>query len=295
MTDTERCTRGNLPHWYKPGYPHFVTYRLADTIPQEKLRQWRAERLHRIRSPVPAGTTVRAHRERAAKLFFKRYDDFLDRHAGHCWLKQPSVAAVVRENLYHHRGSLYELMAYVIMPNHVHILIQPLEKGLAPHGRKAGDARSADRTHGRGGTSGGGAESGGTDCGTKAGSFGYEAKAASFRTHDPELHDAEYPDERPDRLSVLARIMHSLKSYTANEANKVLARRGQFWLHESYDHWVRDMDELERIIDYIRFNPVKANLCARPQDWRFSSAFDRYEQDGSLCGILATLRDDWQT
>ena len=56
--------------------------------------------------------------------------------------------------------------------------------------------------------------------------------------------------------------MHSLKSYTANEANKLLRRTGQFWQHESYDHWVRDEDEMERIVAYINANAVKAGLAA---------------------------------
>ena len=37
--------------------------------------------------------------------------------------------------------------------------------------------------------------------------------------------------------------MHSLKSYTADRANALLGQSGQFWLHESYDHWVRDTDK----------------------------------------------------
>lgn len=41
MSDTERFTRRNLPHWYQPGFARFVTYRQAGTIPPERLRAWR--------------------------------------------------------------------------------------------------------------------------------------------------------------------------------------------------------------------------------------------------------------
>ena len=68
-------------------------------------------------------------------------------------------------------------------------------------------------------------------------------------------------------------IMHSLKSFTANECNKALGLKGQFWQQESYDHWIRDDDELDRVIAYILHNPVRAGLAASPEKYRFSSAF----------------------
>jgi putative DNA methylase len=89
-----------------------------------------------------------------------------------------------------------------------------------------------------------------------------------------------------DGRSSLSQIMHSLKSYTTNEANKLLERSGQFWQHESYDHWVRDDDELERIVRYINRNPVNANLVNHPEQWYFGSALDRYIYDGNKCGFL---------
>ena len=65
----------------------------------------------------------------------------------------------------------------------------------------------------------------------------------------------------------LQTIMHSLKRYTAVEANKVLGRKGAFWQHESYDHVVRDRQEWERIIAYVINNPVKAGLVEKWEDW----------------------------
>ena len=69
--------------------------------------------------------------------------------------------------------------------------------------------------------------------------------------------------------------MHSLKSFTANECNKILKQKGVFWQDESYDHWVRDDDELLRIIEYIELNPVKAGLAKSAAEFIFSSAHDR--------------------
>jgi putative DNA methylase len=69
--------------------------------------------------------------------------------------------------------------------------------------------------------------------------------------------------------------MHSLKSFTANEANKFLGRTGKFWQRESYDHWVRGHAELTRIAEYIANNAVSANLVQNACEWPFCSSYDR--------------------
>jgi type I restriction enzyme R subunit len=85
----------------------------------------------------------------------------------------------------------------------------------------------------------------------------------------------EYEASLPADQSPRATIMHSVKSYTANERNKVLGRLERFWQDESYDHCVADEAELERIVEYIEFNPCKAGLCVRPEQWKYSSAYQR--------------------
>ena len=70
-----------------------------------------------------------------------------------------------------------------------------------------------------------------------------------------------------------SRLLQSLKGYTAREANRILNRTGRkFWQAESYDHWVRDDTERERIAAYIENNPVKAGLVDCPAGYRWSSA-----------------------
>jgi type I restriction enzyme R subunit len=71
------------------------------------------------------------------------------------------------------------------------------------------------------------------------------------------------------------RIMKSVKSYSAKQCNRLLDVTGRFWQEESYDHWVRDAEEFERIMHYIEQNPVKAGLVERPEDWVYSSAYLR--------------------
>lgn len=71
------------------------------------------------------------------------------------------------------------------------------------------------------------------------------------------------------------RICKSRNQHIAIECNRRLGRIGAFWQHEGYDRWIRDADELERILLYIEGNPVKAGLATRSEEYRFSSAFDR--------------------
>ncbi len=69
-------------------------------------------------------------------------------------------------------------------------------------------------------------------------------------------------------------IVKSWKQFTSRRAKSILRLpEGRFWQPESFDHWVRNDEERARIVRYIRNNPVTARLCARPEDWRWSSAF----------------------
>jgi hypothetical protein len=74
----ERITRRNLPHWYVPGAMHFVTYRLAGTLPPEVLTRLREQRQQALRARPTEGISVADHRATAHKRFFAAYDAYLD-------------------------------------------------------------------------------------------------------------------------------------------------------------------------------------------------------------------------
>ncbi len=72
----------------------------------------------------------------------------------------------------------------------------------------------------------------------------------------------------------LSKILQSWKGFTSREINKLLKRTGnRLWQVESYDHLIRDDDDLHRCVDYTVMNPVDAGLCKRPEEWRWSSAW----------------------
>jgi len=68
----------------------------------------------------------------------------------------------------------------------------------------------------------------------------------------------------------LEKITHSIKSFTANEANKILDIDGQFWAHESFDHYCRSNAHILKFVNYTLSNPVKAGLVQHWQDWKWS-------------------------
>lgn len=92
------------------------------------------------------------------------------------------------------------------------------------------------------------------------------------------------PDTK--HMSSLSRVLHGKKGHTGREANRILGLSGPFWQDESYDHWVRDDDERERIVAYIRLNPVKAGLAEQPINWLWGSCSDRFLLDGDRFGWL---------
>lgn len=76
----------------------------------------------------------------------------------------------------------------------------------------------------------------------------------------------------------LAQLMQSFKSLTSHKANKLLRRKGQFWMPDYFDRYIRNAEHFAKTVRYIENNPVKARLCEQPQDWPFSSAWFRYHK-----------------
>lgn len=74
----------------------------------------------------------------------------------------------------------------------------------------------------------------------------------------------------------LAQIMHSIKSYSAHKINKALDRNDSVWLDENYDRIVRDDDDYVEKMNYVIYNPVKAGLVEKPEDykWLYYRGFD---------------------
>ena len=66
-------------------------------------------------------------------------------------------------------------------------------------------------------------------------------------------------------------VLREFKSRTARDANRAIGRTGPFWMAGFFDRYIRDQRHFDVVRDYIRMNPVKAGLCASPDDWRWRS------------------------
>jgi len=183
----------NLPHWTKHGATYAVTFRLADSLPPHVLDAWRQEREDMVQRAQEQGRPLTAHEERELyRLHSTRIEAFLDCGQGACHLAKPQIAALVQEALQHFDGQRHDLIAWCIMPNHVHVIVRPFE--------------------------------------------GYD----------------------------LADILHSWKSFTARQANRLLGVTGAFWQEEYYDHLIRDEEDFNRHLSYLLQNPETARLKAWP-------------------------------
>lgn len=146
-------TRRNLPHWTQFGVTHYITFRLGDSLPAARVRQWVEERDAWVaHHPEPWTTAVRAE---YAHIFHRRIDKWLDAGSGECILARPRVADLVEGAIHFFDGQRYFLDAYVIMPNHVHLLVaivKPDTPTTILHSRKSYTAHEANKRLNRKGT-----------------------------------------------------------------------------------------------------------------------------------------------
>jgi len=118
------ATRANLPHWSQR-CACFVTFRLADSLPQEKLAELASEREAWMEvHPQPWDEeTEQAYFE----MFDERVQNWLDAGAGECLLARREIREIVESSLRHFADKKYSLYSYVVMPNHVHVLFMATE------------------------------------------------------------------------------------------------------------------------------------------------------------------------
>ncbi len=113
-------SRGYLPHWETEGGTYFITYRERDSLPKHVILRLREERLAIQRGICGAREPNAVERSEIQCRFAFRLDAELDIGVGECRLA--NIANIVAENLRYHEGSRYDLHAWCVMPNHVHVV-----------------------------------------------------------------------------------------------------------------------------------------------------------------------------
>jgi REP element-mobilizing transposase RayT len=120
-------SRDHLPHLKREGGSYFVTFRLTGTLPAEVLRQLKQERETILAQALAAKRPLTwAEQEELFRWYASRVDAYLDAGHGECWLRQPELAQLVADALRFHAGQRFDLLAWVVMPNHVHVVVRPL-------------------------------------------------------------------------------------------------------------------------------------------------------------------------
>ena len=118
-------TSHKLPHWQQNESACFVTWRMADSLPKEKLNQIESDRkiwLSNNEKPWSKEQTKEYH-----QTFTDQVETWLDQGHGTCALKNPELSELTLAALKHFDGERYDLHSAVIMPNHVHVLFSPRE------------------------------------------------------------------------------------------------------------------------------------------------------------------------
>lgn len=138
-----------LPHWTRDGATYAVTFRLGDALPRAVLEAWLSERGRIVRTAEQMGRPLSEHEEKRLRgLHSERVEAYLDAGHGQCWLRQPAIARLVVEALRHFDGQRYRLHAWCVMPNHVHVVVEPLAGYKLPdllHSWKSFTAKAANR------------------------------------------------------------------------------------------------------------------------------------------------------
>ena len=121
-----------LPHWFQPSVITFITFRTADSIPQNVLLRWYQElrdwlKQHGVetnsKEPVPTVESLPAELQGPyRRQRFRRWNDHMDDCHGECHLRNRDLAEIVLNALRHFDENRYELDCCTVMPNRVHLL-----------------------------------------------------------------------------------------------------------------------------------------------------------------------------
>ena len=151
-TAETRKTRRNLPHWEQDGCLYFLTFRLADSLAREQLDAWEEERkiwFAHHQHPWDSETWKEYDRR-----FARGIDAWLDAGAGSCLLARSDLRRIVVDALRFFDGERYAMDAFVVMPNHVHVLFSPhpgRELGTIRHSWKSFTAKEIHKACGTSG------------------------------------------------------------------------------------------------------------------------------------------------
>jgi len=226
--------RGYLPHFDGRETTQHVTFHLADSLP--------ADVLARLERKIEALPEEQQDIERR-----RRIEAWIDAGHGSCVLGEPILAAMVQDSLLFFDAQRYRLLAWVVMPNHVHVLFQPMSGW------------------------------------TMAGIVGSWKKFTARRISD--FRRSASGDAKPGNANLLIGALKRANQEIGVPGEEKRADReigvpgsGPVWHREYWDRFIRNARHFQQTVDYIHMNPVKAGLVAEARLWMWSSALIMQEK-----------------
>ena len=148
-------SRGRLPHWEVESGLYFLTFRLNDSLPRETLERIK-ERARILQASQRFRRKLSPREENIVAPYSPRtIEEYLDAGRGGCYLRNGRVATLVTNALRFWDGQRYRLLAWCLMPNHVHVICRTLGEWALDEilkSWKSYTARMANRILGRSGT-----------------------------------------------------------------------------------------------------------------------------------------------
>jgi REP element-mobilizing transposase RayT len=129
-----RNYKGNLPYWTQAGASYFMTFRLNDALPNRVIDQYlREQEAWRVRLQFEreqlgdlAGETGQEYEAFQIRAY-RSFETILDEGLGSCVFKDPIQRQIVTEVLLQFHGDHYMAHSFVVMPNHLHLVVKPLD------------------------------------------------------------------------------------------------------------------------------------------------------------------------
>jgi len=120
-------TRRNLPHWKQDGKTYFVTFRVADSLPEQQRRQLVEDRVNwkERYGSIAVDQLTAPERAEYYRLFHQRVEQWLDAGYGSCPFKRFELRTLVQNALSYFDGQRYQLDEFTVAANHVHCLVTP--------------------------------------------------------------------------------------------------------------------------------------------------------------------------
>ena len=237
--NSENWSKHFLPHYNAENKYQMITYRLADSLPQKVLSSLGSPQSSAGKNNPGSPQSSAGKEEELARR--KTIESALDKGYGSCILARPDIAEKVIETWEFYHKKHYQLISYVVMPNHVHVLIKTLDSW---------------------------------DLGKIV--WAWKSYVSKYvLSHDSYKAILIKSNAKREDFKGKSRIPQERQKYMKPAKDCGAPRKIALWHREYWDRFIRDENHFQKAIEYIHMNPVKAGLVDSAKNWEWSSCFEK--------------------